>query len=206
MADIEGTQSQGYPSPRVASSTSDCIRQTKAAKHLSKLEIFHQRGRTDTDGIKQFLEYHIGLGNQSTLKEMSVLEGTKMSNISWVPLIFKLRCLKNLSLLVDTISEECLSAWEEIGQGCPALEKLTLGMDGATKLVEGVMMPLRHLQKLKFVRIMAQKLSGADLAVLAAIPSLEELYLHCHVEDFMIKALDTGTGKPRIIVDNPDEY
>ncbi|CDH54806.1 predicted protein [Lichtheimia corymbifera JMRC:FSU:9682] len=176
---------------------------TKAAKHLSKLEIFHKRGGTDTDGIKKFSEYHIGLGNQSTLKEM-IVEGREMSNISWVPLIFKLRCLKNLSLHVNTISEECLSAWEEIGQGCPALEKLTLGMDGA-ELVDGVMMPLRHLEKLKFVRIMAQKLSGADLAVLAAIPSLEELYLHCRVENFMIRALDTGTGKPRIIVDNPED-
>ncbi|KAJ8652710.1 hypothetical protein O0I10_011655 [Lichtheimia ornata] len=172
------------------------------AKRLSKLEIFQKMRYHDHNGIKQFLEHHVGLGDQSTLEKMIIHVDTQMFHVSWLPLIFKLRCLKDLNILVNTISEECLSAWEEIGQGCPALEELTLGMDGA-EFVEGFMEPLRHLQKLKCIRIRAQVLPTPDFAILVTIPSLEWIYLHCNVPDFMVRVLRAGNAK--LIVEKPED-
>ncbi|KAJ8652698.1 hypothetical protein O0I10_011643 [Lichtheimia ornata] len=168
---------------------------------FSKLEIFRAARRED-DGVTQFLEYHIGLGEQSTLKEMIMRVDTDMAKILWLPLIFKLRCLKNLELKAYRISIACKPAWEEIGEGCHALEKLTLGVDGS-EFYEGILPPLCHVPNLKWLRLSARGLSYTDLLCLLAFPSLEEVSLRHSISDSSFNLLRTHL--PKVTMDDQDE-
>lgn len=144
-------------------------------KHLSKLKIRNAGGEHGFQGIIQFLEYHIAMGNRSTLEEMVILTRTMTSRVTWLPLISRLACLKRLELL-GHIPKVCISTMTVIGQGYPALEGLSLGMYGA-ELAQGVMESLRQLPKLKCLRIQGKSLCNSDLFVLTTFPSLQQLHL-----------------------------
>lgn len=179
--------------PRIA----DVLSQSK----FSKLEIF-RTAIEENIGVRQFLEHHIGLGEQSTLKEMIMRVDTDMSEVPWVPLIFKLRYLKSLELKADEISRACIPAWEEIRQGCHALEKLTLGMEGS-EFCEGVLKPLCHLPNLKWLRLSAGGLSSTDLICLLAFPSLQEVSFRYSISDFDFNLLRTHL--PKVTMDEQDQ-
>ncbi|KAJ8652396.1 hypothetical protein O0I10_011976 [Lichtheimia ornata] len=145
--------------------------------HLQKVHIDVVSNEND-DSIHQFLGHHIALGNRSTLKDV-IVETThiEISAKPWMPLLSKLPRLKNLELLAAAISENCIPLMEEIGQGCPALENLILGMDGA-ELADGLLPPLRRHPNLKWLKIGADEpLSNHDLMALCTFRSLKELIL-----------------------------
>lgn len=161
-------------------------------KHLSTLEIrsvFGVDNDNDNNGINQFLEYHIGMGNRSSLEHVIVhMEDIEMSKATWIPLFTQLQNLKNLELLADIITHRCKEMLEDLGRGCPALEKLTLGMDGAD-MVEGIIKPLRQIWNLKDIRMGGATVFDSDLVVLASFPRLEHLFLQCMVPDRMREML-----------------
>ncbi|KAI7873962.1 hypothetical protein K492DRAFT_200339 [Lichtheimia hyalospora FSU 10163] len=73
--------------------TSSLIR----SKHLSRLEIIDVFADDDDDnGIQPFLEYHIALGERSTLEHVIIRMGwsADMSDVPWIPLLSRLKRLK----------------------------------------------------------------------------------------------------------------
>ncbi|CDH54819.1 predicted protein [Lichtheimia corymbifera JMRC:FSU:9682] len=162
--------------------------------HLSKLEITRlweddDLFSGDFEGIFDFFLYHISMGAQSTLQEIILHAGMRLySELEWIHLISKLKCLKNLELLAHFIPMDCIPLLEAIGQGCPALEMLTLGKKDAT-FQAGLMAHLCKFSNLKCLRIRARALSDNDLVALTMIPSLELLYLECDVPDFIMQRL-----------------
>lgn len=158
-------------------------------QHLSRLEISGAGGIHSFQGIIQFLEYHIALGHQSTLEQLDIHSGRRMSKATWLPLISKLTCLKNLELFVS-IPKECIPAMAEIGQGCPSLEKLSLKLWGG-ELADGVMESLHSLSNLKSLEIKGKSLSSSDLVILTTFPSLQKLHVRCDtkVPDYIVQLL-----------------
>lgn len=169
-------------------------------KHLSTLEIISVFGGLDNDnnGIRQFLEYHIDIGNRSLLEHVIVhMEAIEMSKATWIPLFAQLQNLKNRELLADIITHRCKEMLEELGRGCHALEKLTLGMDGAD-MVEGIIKPLRQIRNLKDIRMGGATVFDSDLVILASFPRLEHLFLQCMVPDNMRAMLHRHIPKVEI--------
>lgn len=172
-------------------------------KHISALEIIGVIGGVDNDnndnnGIRQFLEYHTDMGNRSSLEHVVVhMETIEMSKATWIPLLAQLQNLKNLELLADIITHRCKEMLEELGRGCPALEKLALGMDGAD-MVEGIIKPLRQIRNLKDIRVGGATVFDSDLVILASFPRLEHLFLQCMVPDNMRAMLHRHIPKVEI--------
>lgn len=167
-----------------------CITKVMAKlKHLSKLKIFHTEGNRDFQGIIELLKYHAAMRNQSTLKELVIILDQKMSEATWLPLISKLACLKRLKL-EGGIPKECIPTMAEIGQGCPALEELSLEMWGG-ELADGVMESLRPLSNLKSLQVKGKSLSSSDLVILTTFPSLQKLNVRCgnQVPDYIVQLL-----------------
>ncbi|KAJ8652397.1 hypothetical protein O0I10_011977 [Lichtheimia ornata] len=164
------------------------------SKHLSKIEITRLWEDDDIffgdfEGILEFFQHHISMGDRSTLQEVTLHTGLRLSpEIEWIRLIPRLKCLKNLELLAHFIPEDCIPLLEAIGKGCPALEKLTLGKKDGT-IGGGLMKSLREYPNLKCLHIQASALSDNDLVALTTFPSLEQLYLQCDVPDFIMKSL-----------------
>lgn len=144
-------------------------------KYLSRLTIIDAGENRDDQGICQLLGYHIAMGNQSTLEEMAITPGMRTSDARWLSLISRMKCLKRLHFFGD-IPKECISTLAAIGQGCPALEELFLGMPGY-ELAEGVMESLRQLPNLKCLSVLGESLCKSDLFILTTFPSLQELSL-----------------------------
>lgn len=158
-------------------------------QHLSMLAICRAGGNRNFQGIIQFLEYHIAMGHQSTLEKLDIRFGNRMSKATWLPLISKLTCLKYLELFAS-IPEECIPTMAEIGQGCPALEELSLEMWGG-ELANGVMESLRPLSNLKSLQVKGKSLSSSDLVILTTFPSLQKLNVRCdnQVPDYIVQLL-----------------
>lgn len=102
---------------------------TTKSSHLSKLEIDQPWGRDygvleyQCKGIVAFLDYHIAMRDQSTLKEITIRAGMTLSTeLRWLRLIPKLKGLKKLEILSPHILKDCVPLMEAIGQGCPVLE------------------------------------------------------------------------------------
>lgn len=158
-------------------------------KHLSRLTIIGAGENRDDQGIRQLLGYHIAMGNQSTLEEMAITPGMRTSDARWLSLISRMKCLKRLDFFGD-IPKECISTLAAIGQGCPALEELSLGML-ACELAEGVMESLRQLPNLKCLSVLGESLCKSDLFILTTFPSLQELSLELdtNVPDYIKQML-----------------
>lgn len=168
------------------------------AKHLSKLEIFHSLGYEGNEGIKRFLDYHIAMGDGSTLEEVII----RMVNVDttvalWIRLLSRLKCLKNLKLLVLRISEDCIPVMEEIGQGCPALKEVTLG-HADSELAHGLIKPLCKHPNIESLRIGTGPLSHEDLMDLCAFNNLKQLQLQFTVADRTLKMLRDHIHKVEI--------
>lgn len=148
----------------------------------------------DPEGIVEFLQYHIAMGDQSTLQEIVIRTGMSSTIAAKsISLIAKLACLKNLALLADFLPKECTSALA----GCSTLEKLTLGDHGAS-FPDDFLIPLGTLPNLKCLRVGSESLSEVDLVALTTFPSLELLYLECDVPDCIMETLRKHI--PRIIL------
>ncbi|KAJ8652696.1 hypothetical protein O0I10_011641 [Lichtheimia ornata] len=157
-------------------------------KHLSKVVFDTKRGSIDNMGIQQFLEYHIAtMGDASTLEQV-VVYMKDMSDVAWIPLLYRLKRLKTLMLLAGTISENCVSSMYELCQGCPALEDLTLGKDGS-EMADGLLKSLRRHPNLKYLGVSARSLSENDLTALCAFRTLKYLYLQCPVPKYLLEIL-----------------
>ncbi|KAJ8652701.1 hypothetical protein O0I10_011646 [Lichtheimia ornata] len=157
-------------------------------KHLSKVVFDTKRGSIDNMGIQQFLEYHIWtMGDASTLEEV-VVYMKDMSDVAWIPLLYRLKRLKTLMLLASTISENCVLSMHELCQRCPALEDLTLGKDGC-EMANGLLKPLRRHPNLKYLSVSARSLSENDLTALCAFRKLKYLYLQCPVPKYLLEIL-----------------
>ncbi|KAJ8652390.1 hypothetical protein O0I10_011970 [Lichtheimia ornata] len=170
------------------------------SKKLSKLEITRPWedqyifGEEDNEGIVQFLEYHIAMGDQSTLQEITICTGMSLTiSETSISRIARLPCLKTLELIAYHIPKECTSALA----GCSSLQKLTLGGRRAT-FADDLMMPLSTLPNLKCLRIRAESLSEVDLVALTTFPRLEQLYLECAVPDSIMARLRKHI--PKIII------
>ncbi|CDS06918.1 hypothetical protein LRAMOSA09441 [Lichtheimia ramosa] len=155
---------------------------------LTKMKILCSRENDNVEGMRQLLENHIAMGIQSSLEEMTIHLDVKMSEVTWFPLISRLKCLKRLELVVEDIPKDCIATIIEISQGFPALEKLTIGLWHAV-FAEGVLMPLYHIPNLKCLEVQAKLVHDCDLVVLAGLSSLKELYLYCKVPDFIREML-----------------
>lgn len=165
-------------------------------KHLSKLEINFVSGTSDSVniGIKQFLNHHIALGDDSTLEHIIVNMGRCMSRVKWIRLLARFKGLKKLELNVSTMTPTCRSIFEDIGYGCPALEELWLTVDD-TELDQGLLAPLRQFSSLKRLAIGVDTISKADLHTLASLSSLERLVLKCNVPDDILVLLKSRIPK-----------
>lgn len=150
--------------------------------HLSKLTIKQMTGDHDFGGITKFLELHIAKEGLSTLEEMTLHINTGIHHVTWLPLIARLKCLKILELLALDVHNEAKPILVALGQGCPALEKLTLGKSCA-RFADGLIKPLCTLPNLKHLRIGASLLSQPDLFALIEFPKLERLDLYYAVPD-----------------------
>lgn len=168
-------------------------------KHLSKLKIDYVNASDDDNSnyisIKQFLEHHIALGDRSTLEHVIVdMDDVDMSEVTWISLLCRLKCIKKLELITVNMGEHCRSILEEIGQGCPSLEELTLGLE-ETEMAEGLLAPLRQLSNLKCLTLGAWEICNTDFLVVASFNSLERLYLRCDISDDMLVLLESRIPK-----------
>ncbi|KAJ8652714.1 hypothetical protein O0I10_011659 [Lichtheimia ornata] len=83
------------------------------------------------DGLQQFFDYHVAMGDRSTLEhvvvQMDFLDAAKQT---WLSLLSRLRCLKILEIGGDrsvtycTIDDNCIPIIKRIRRDCHALEKL----------------------------------------------------------------------------------
>lgn len=164
-------------------------------KHLSKLKIniFYPLPPDDNIGINQLLEHHVALGNDSTLEHIIVNMEVDVSQVTWIPLLSRLKRLRKLELLPRTMRQHCISILDGIGQGCPDLEELRINEN--TNLLEGLLMPLRQFSNLKHLRVQARSICNADLLVLASLTSLERLSLECDVPDDILVLLKSRIPK-----------
>ncbi|CDS06475.1 hypothetical protein LRAMOSA09003 [Lichtheimia ramosa] len=171
-------------------------------KHLSKLEIDYvyatgeDEDDNDTIGIRQFLENHIAMGDHSTLEHVIVHNEEDIAQVTWIPLLSQLKCLKHLELFFVPMEDDCLSILGEICQGCPALEELRLDLED-TEMPQGLLEPLRQLS-VRCLRIDAASIGNADLLVLASFSRLERLYLLCDIPDDMLVLLKSRI--PKVVV------
>lgn len=168
-------------------------------KHLSKLKIDYVNASDDDNSnyisIKQFLEHHIALGDRSTLEHVIVdMDDVDMSEVTWISLLCRLKCIKKLELITVNMGEHCRLILEEIGQGCPSLEELTLGLE-ETEMAEGLLAPLRQLSNLKCLTLGAWEICNTDFLVLASFNNLERLYLRCDISDDMLVLLESRIPK-----------
>lgn len=168
-------------------------------KHLSKLYINqgYKDDDDDDEGMIQFLEYHIGMGNGSTLEEITIATSTLKAETTWIPLIARLQCLKKLELLALSIHNDCLPAMETISQGCQALEDLTLGWrTGCHDFGLGVISSFSQHSNLKYLTIGSSRtVDPSDLVIMVTFPSLERLYLHCDVPTNIMNVLRKHISK-----------
>ncbi|KAJ8651205.1 hypothetical protein O0I10_013341 [Lichtheimia ornata] len=174
--------------------------------HLAKLEINQARRNDDFEGIIRFLNHHIEMGDTSTLEEITITTRKMTSDATWLSLISKLQCLKNLNLRTYCIPADCLPAMEEIGQGCPALEELTLGKYNCD-IGDGIIGSFCQHSNIKCLKIGSRSLSSVSLMLLTStFSSLEQLYVRCnlpesvmmmlknkHVSKIVINTLPTAT-------------
>lgn len=157
-----------------------------------------QMNAISNEGIQQFLQHHIALGDRSTLEHVVVhMTIVEIYQESWMPLLSRLTRLKNLDLLVEYISEDSIPIIECISEGCPSLEKLTLGVYGA-ELVGGVLIPLRKHPNLKFLKIGAASLPDTNLLALCTFRNLKQLELECFVPDDLREILQDRIPKVQI--------
>lgn len=172
-------------------------------KHLRKVHI-DVVSNEDDDGVHQFLKHHIALGDRSTLKYVMVeTSHIDISAKPWIPLLSRLPRLKNLELLAQAISENCIPFMAEIGQGCPVLENLTLGVDGAD-LADGLLVPLRNHPNIKWLRIgAADSLSVEDLVALCTFRDLTKLILSFNAADDVLEMLNKHI--PNVEIDPYDD-
>ncbi|KAJ8652700.1 hypothetical protein O0I10_011645 [Lichtheimia ornata] len=169
-------------------------------RHLSKLEIVRWVWGDHSDyyeGIIQFLEHHVGMGETSTLKEITISARTMAFDATWIPFISKLQCLKNLKLHALSIPEDCLPVMEKIGRGCPALEDLTLGVRGCD-IGDGIISSLCQHSNLKCLRIGSTSLNPGTLILMTILPGLESLYLECNVPESVMEMLRKHVSKAMI--------
>ncbi|KAJ8652706.1 hypothetical protein O0I10_011651 [Lichtheimia ornata] len=160
-------------------------------KHLSKLQLHQMVTVDDYEGMIQFLQHHVGMGNQSTLEELTLLAPIVVMRFgaAWIPLIARLESLKNLKLLGSIYYDESIHIMKEIAQGCPALEKLTLGGHRDT-LDDGMVRLWRDHSNLKYLRIGAESLSNNDATALCTFRNLKQLQLQCDVSDDLLDLLE----------------
>lgn len=131
-------KSISFPASHIPPNIANVMIQSKS---LSKFKINYVRESGNVYGITQFLDCHVAMGNQSTLEEMAIRLSTSIFKVKWLPLLSKLQCLKSLELVAIIFSTNCISTIAKISQGCPALEKLTIGYWDAD-FAEGVLKPL----------------------------------------------------------------
>lgn len=116
-------------------------------KHLSKLRVTRSKSRNFViGGVAKFLTSHITRGLLSTLEELTLHANQAMLEVSWIPLVSNLHCLKNLELVSPDISREWFFILKQIGQGCRSLESLKLGTKRC-KLVDGSIESLDELME-----------------------------------------------------------
>lgn len=176
------------------------------ARHLSKLEIFQSWENGGDEGMKRLLEYHTAtMGDRSTLEGVIIhMIHMDMHASPWLPLLSRLKCLKNLKLFARTISaENGIPIMTEIGQGCPALKDLTLGGRVGSKLADGLFKPLYKHPNIECLRIGAKSLSNDNLMDLCAFKNLKRLQLQRHiiVADDMIEMLRDHIPKVELVDD-----
>lgn len=168
-------------------------------KHLSKIEVLQKWRNYDDDedededededdcgGIIQFLKHHVEMGHQSTLEELVMLRGTP--DVAWIPLAPELKRLKKLKLITDRIPGRCFPLIISIGKGCPALEKLILGLPNSM-VADGLLKPLRVHPNLECLKIGTGSLSADDAIALCTFRNLKKLQLECHVSDDLLEML-----------------
>ncbi|KAJ8652704.1 hypothetical protein O0I10_011649 [Lichtheimia ornata] len=155
-------------------------------KHLSKLEIHRTPTVDDFEGIIQFFQHHIEMGDQSALEEIVTYKISP--GIAWMPLIPRLKRLKKLKFLVNAIHDNCIPLMDEMAQGCPALEKLILGLPEA-ELPDDVLKPWRRHQNLKCLKFGAESLTANDAITLCTFSNLKTLQLECDASDDLLEVL-----------------
>ncbi|KAJ8652695.1 hypothetical protein O0I10_011640 [Lichtheimia ornata] len=163
-------------------------------RQLSNLEIAQPWKSDDHQGIIRFLEHHIGIGKESTLKEITIRTRRMTPEATWIPLISKLQCLKNLKLHANFIPTDCLRAMDEIRRGCPALEELTLGVRGCD-IGDGIINCVCQHSNLKHLRIGSDSLPTLSLILIALYSRLDSLYLQCDVPERIMKILRNNVSK-----------
>ncbi|KAJ8652591.1 hypothetical protein O0I10_011737 [Lichtheimia ornata] len=167
-------------------------------KHLHTVRINALSNDVNDTGIQQFLEHHVALGDQSTLEHVTLRMGrVGVSQNAWIALLSRLTRLKNLELLAGIMPENCIPIMEEIGQGCPALKKLTLGVYDAV-LADGLLMPLRKHSNLQCLWIGATSLSDTNLLALCTFHHLKQLSLECRVPKGLLEILQDHIPKVNI--------
>ncbi|KAJ8652716.1 hypothetical protein O0I10_011661 [Lichtheimia ornata] len=95
-------------------------------KHLRKVHIEkdHSVIMLNYDGIRQFFEYHVSMGEHSTLEHVVVdMNFVDPSQEEWLPLLLRLKSLKIFELHADDIAEECHPIFGRLLQDCPTIEE-----------------------------------------------------------------------------------
>lgn len=152
------------------------------SRHLSKLKIvagFASEEDTN-EAMLRFFEHHSGMGEKSTLQEVTIETDQLMLETA---LISRLQCLKKLELIARSVHSSSLPGLEMISQGCPALEELTLGWrTDPYEFGLGIIPLFSQHSNLKCLKIGPSCTPDlSDLVMMATYPSLERLYLHCDV-------------------------
>ncbi|CDH54785.1 predicted protein [Lichtheimia corymbifera JMRC:FSU:9682] len=152
------------------------------SRHLSKLKIVDGfASEEDTnEAMFRFFEHHSGMGEKSTLQEVTIETDQLMLETA---LISRLQCLKKLELIARSVHSSSLPGLEMISQGCPALEELTLGWrTDPYEFGLGIIPLFSQHSNLKCLKIGPSCTPDlSDLVMMATYPSLECLYLHCDV-------------------------
>ncbi|KAJ8652703.1 hypothetical protein O0I10_011648 [Lichtheimia ornata] len=169
------------------------------SKRLSKLTLY-ERSADDEDyeGMIQFLQHHIEMGDQSTLEEIITYKISP--EMAWIPLATRLKRLKKLKFLASDISEDCIPLMEQIGQGCPALKKLILGMPYA-ELPDGLLEPLYGHPSLEILKIGTRSLSANYAITLCTFKNLKSLELECDVSGDILDLLEYHLPKVELYPD-----
>ncbi|KAJ8657995.1 hypothetical protein O0I10_006266 [Lichtheimia ornata] len=136
------------------------------------------------------LEYHVQLGQDSPLKELTVAMDDHVSTFPWMDAIAGLRSLQKL--VVSTSGIESSSAYfstiATITKGCPSLSYLELDF-GRNPAPEGFISQINDRPTLECLHVHASSISARDIIRLLSFANLKNVIIIAPVEDYLMDLL-----------------
>lgn len=165
-------------------------------KQLGMLATFYASGY---EGEERLIKHHLELGQQSNLTELKINIGQRVLKQTWLILIPRLTRLMTLEFWTfsdrDSFQSLQQSLMEELAEGCPSLEQLTM-ISGRYPMNFGVLYPMDRHTNLKRIVINCPEVRGDASTFSQRFTKIDSLHLSvCKYSLADIDSLEKGSFK-----------